>query len=218
MRGFGIANYRSFSAEGAWLPELSKINIFIGKNNAGKSNILKFLRDLSALTHGVRNNGFDAPELKHWSEGDPPAIDLSVSLKETAIQWNELGIQPDGHGLQSEEKTNLRIRFDPANSQCGTIDPFAEFQKKPIVYERLWNRLGVHGNPAPPEEIRQSFTNFYRNIFQGIVQNEFREVFYIQQFREIRDGDGSTDERQVAGYKLAERLGGHEKSRRKKEC
>lgn len=36
---------------------------------------------------------------------------------------------------------------------------------------------------------------------------EFKDVFYVQQFREIRDGDGQTEERQVAGYRLAERLG-----------
>jgi ABC-type oligopeptide transport system ATPase subunit len=207
MRGFGIANYRSFSAEGAWMPDLSRINIFIGKNNAGKSNILKFLRDLSASMRGIKNNGFDAPELKHWSEGDPPAIDLSVTLKEMGIAWNQLGFQLEGHGLRSEDKTNLRIRFDPLNRQCGPIDPFEEFKTKPEVYRRLWNRFGIHANSPSSEQIKQSLSNRYPDIFQHIVYNEFRDVFYVQQFREIRDGDGETEERQVAGYKLAERLG-----------
>ncbi len=207
MRGFGIANYRSFSAEGGWLPDLSKINIFIGKNNAGKSNVLKFLRDLSSFMRGIRHHGFDAQELKHWSEGDAPAIDLAVSLKEIEILWNQLRIKPERDGVQSDEKSNLRIRYDPVGHQCGPIDPFAAFRTKPVVYERLWRYFGIQGNPPAPEQIKQTFTNRYRNILQNIVHSEFRDVFYIQQFREIREGEAATEERQVAGYKLAERLG-----------
>jgi len=40
---FGIANFRSFDSEGVLIENLSKLNIFIGKNNSGKSNILRFL-------------------------------------------------------------------------------------------------------------------------------------------------------------------------------
>ena len=39
----GIANFRSFDSEGVVIENLSKLNIFIGKNNSGKSNILRFL-------------------------------------------------------------------------------------------------------------------------------------------------------------------------------
>ncbi len=39
----GIANFRSFDSEGIFIENLSKINIFVGKNNSGKSNILRFL-------------------------------------------------------------------------------------------------------------------------------------------------------------------------------
>jgi len=39
----GIANFRSFDSEGIVIENLKKINIFIGKNNSGKSNILRFL-------------------------------------------------------------------------------------------------------------------------------------------------------------------------------
>ena len=38
--GFGIANYRSFTEKGFFLERLGKINVFIGKNNSGKSNII----------------------------------------------------------------------------------------------------------------------------------------------------------------------------------
>ena len=40
LLGFGLANYRSFDSDGFVLHNLKKVNVFIGKNNAGKSNIL----------------------------------------------------------------------------------------------------------------------------------------------------------------------------------
>lgn len=43
ITNLGIANFRSFDSEGILIENLSKLNIFIGKNNSGKSNILRFL-------------------------------------------------------------------------------------------------------------------------------------------------------------------------------
>ena len=47
--GFGISGYRSFNEEFEYIKDLSTVNIFIGKNNSGKSNILRFCQHLSKL-------------------------------------------------------------------------------------------------------------------------------------------------------------------------
>src|SRR3989337_2316732 len=44
--GIGIAGYRSFGSEPQRIGPLEKINLFIGQNNSGKSNILLFLTRL----------------------------------------------------------------------------------------------------------------------------------------------------------------------------
>jgi predicted ATP-dependent endonuclease of OLD family len=49
LDGFGIAGYRSFGPQMCRIENLSKINIFIGKNNSGKSNILKFIKNLPKI-------------------------------------------------------------------------------------------------------------------------------------------------------------------------
>ena len=46
ITGFGIANYRSFLGEASFVHDFGKVNVFIGKNNSGKSNILRFLQSL----------------------------------------------------------------------------------------------------------------------------------------------------------------------------
>jgi len=208
MRAFGIANYRSFSSEGAWFPELSKINIFIGKNNAGKSNVLKFLRDLSDVLRGSQNPSIlKAAEHKHWSEGDFPAIDLSITLKELGWSWGDFGLSV--HGLRkTEDKMEVRVRYHPADRSMGGIDLFSMLQSENEAYLHIWRRLGVRDFPPPKDQVVVSLNNQHRQhqVLQ-VLQKEFKDVFYVQQFREIRDGDGQTEERQVAGYKLAERLG-----------
>src|SRR4051812_16295162 len=41
LKGFGLANYRSFDEKGFVIRNPSKINVIIGKNNCGKSNVLR---------------------------------------------------------------------------------------------------------------------------------------------------------------------------------
>jgi AAA15 family ATPase/GTPase len=56
--GVGIASYRSFGDDVQFIGPCQKVNILIGQNNSGKSNILRFLtnhyRELMGLT---RKNG-----------------------------------------------------------------------------------------------------------------------------------------------------------------
>ncbi len=62
-KDFGFSNFRSIDSEGIYLNNLSKINIFIGKNNSGKSNVLRFIKtlsdnitDLSKFPNDLKNN------------------------------------------------------------------------------------------------------------------------------------------------------------------
>ena len=47
--GFGIAGYRSFGPELQKIGPCTKVNMLVGQNNSGKSNILLFLRDQFGL-------------------------------------------------------------------------------------------------------------------------------------------------------------------------
>lgn len=53
VEGFGFSNYRSFGEELQGLGPFSKVNLLIGQNNCGKSNILSFL-------HYQYNNALDS--------------------------------------------------------------------------------------------------------------------------------------------------------------
>ncbi len=49
LKGFGFSGYRSFGNELAKIYPLKKVNLIIGKNNTGKSNIVNFLKDQYAF-------------------------------------------------------------------------------------------------------------------------------------------------------------------------
>jgi hypothetical protein len=56
FRGFGISGYRSFGPTPQFIAPLEKINIFVGKNNVGKSNVLRALPWLTNIESGRGGN------------------------------------------------------------------------------------------------------------------------------------------------------------------
>lgn len=49
LRTLGISNFRSFGKEPEYLRDLAKVNVIVGKNNNGKSNILRAIRFIPYL-------------------------------------------------------------------------------------------------------------------------------------------------------------------------
>ena len=73
--GFGSQNFRSFGPEGFLVPAVEKINIFIGRNNSGKSNVLAALRLLSQFS----NEKFTTrPTDQHQRTNDPIVLQFVV--------------------------------------------------------------------------------------------------------------------------------------------
>lgn len=82
IKGFAIGGYRSFGAEMQWLDPCSQINIIIGQNNVGKSNILRFLAEkYKAIVDNARNTGtprFDTQERYRLSTDCPTSVGLVI--------------------------------------------------------------------------------------------------------------------------------------------
>ena len=51
LRGFGFTGYRSFGATPQFLYPLEKVNLIVGKNNVGKSNVLRLIQLLEKFSH-----------------------------------------------------------------------------------------------------------------------------------------------------------------------
>ncbi len=75
IRAFSLSGYRSFGAEEQKIKSLSKINLFIGQNNSGKSNILSFVHEIypTLSTH-------NQVQLKPLDNHIPTRTDFSVGI------------------------------------------------------------------------------------------------------------------------------------------
>ena len=81
IEGITIKNYRSFDNDGIELENLGNINILIGKNNSGKSNVLKFISSLNRfLTINSSNMGYlKTNDFYNYNEQNDVACSLKVN-------------------------------------------------------------------------------------------------------------------------------------------
>lgn len=92
--GFGLAGYRSFGEPIQRIGPLHKINLFIGQNNAGKSNLLLFLKQrysqfvMSSNSRNSINLGLDPLDLNQMT--NPPRIGFSVGVNPSGEAYKQL--------------------------------------------------------------------------------------------------------------------------------
>lgn len=67
-----IAGYRSFGKNPQYFERFAKLNIFIGQNNAGKSNVLRFLHEV--YSHASERNGLKLDSLAGHLPDRPPIL------------------------------------------------------------------------------------------------------------------------------------------------
>ncbi|MEW6079506.1 MAG: AAA family ATPase [Thermodesulfobacteriota bacterium] len=56
LDGFAISGYRSFGNDQVKINDLQRVNVFIGKNNCGKSNVLRFINLLPPFLNPSKQN------------------------------------------------------------------------------------------------------------------------------------------------------------------
>lgn len=81
ITGFAISGFRSVIAEQTFA-DLKQVNVIVGQNNVGKSNILSCLHRLLTGA-GMRDGDIDAP---NYDIGKPIHVSLRHSWKSTAIR------------------------------------------------------------------------------------------------------------------------------------
>jgi hypothetical protein len=141
--GISISGYRSFGAAGARIADLSRINVFIGKNNCGKSNVLRFAKYLEALLNARR------------SRQSPPTLDrLDYCLGDTANQIT-LGLQVRKGGFTSDVYNQITGVFSAAKVNLPADFP-----------EAIWFQFSVPGM-EPTSEGLQQWRELFRRFLSG---------------------------------------------------
>ncbi len=198
ITGFGIANYRSLGPKGAWIRDFDKINIFIGKNNSGKSNVLHFLRDLLRFSDGADVS--QEPLNQHAGNGTPPWLGLAVELG---------GEIPEG----------IRHRLDASGTPV--VDIWCELPGVKIVGKSRLSRLndsGLHGlysalnsgrrggHPGG-DRLRADTLRLFWNKAKAMLDKIVKGLIYVPAIREVRKGDNiGREELDLSGRDLIPKL------------
>ncbi|MFH1198345.1 MAG: AAA family ATPase [bacterium] len=88
LSGFGISGFRSFGREFVRIDNLKKVNILIGSNNSGKSNVLRFCKHLSSMLNKKPYVGFN--ELDYNLVDSVKDIKYSIKLEAGNILFNDI--------------------------------------------------------------------------------------------------------------------------------
>jgi predicted ATP-dependent endonuclease of OLD family len=142
--GFGISFYRSFGNELQLIGPCNKINFFIGQNNSGKSNILKFLNDhfkdaLLSARGSRKAIGFSDLD-RHLAE-NLGKIQIAFGLKRNSLLYKrilETRKVENSHVLTLVERFLQLPELAPANK-----DEIVDIHSSNIAwffYEANWNQ------------------------------------------------------------------------------
>jgi hypothetical protein len=218
LYGFTISNFRNFGRDEQWISPLGRVNIFVGTNNSGKSNVLRYIKRVVAQTlNPQRGNttvslqpidrpvGGGQPErVRFWATFPP--VDLLSSTHTWQTGWTEAFSKL---GLLDETRKFIQLEVPTSGISGGT------FYTGPV--------------PKADQEIQQAFYRIWSLVTSssggGFDQHWFREVinritakslaavdcYYIPSFRHIptRMGDFADEFSSATGDDhLIDRLAG----------
>ena len=234
LHGFRINGYRSLSSD-SYIGPFSKLNLFVGINNSGKSNILQFIRiHLSRFIESALNKRGNA-ELTGddktrgssgltFSLGTPDIgfADKTISnlISSTPLSYSFDGKLAEFVKLPSITRTSelFWIDFDVLPSN-GNIPNISDAQLTSVVKEAGSNANQLHNiliSQYDTREARSNFQSLVRNIIEGALKKvkKLPTVSLIPTHRQITaptDADhvnriGHENDEDIAGKGLIERL------------
>lgn len=222
--GFGISGFRSFGSDIQLFPSLDKINLIIGQNNSGKSNVLRWLSNhFSRIIESCRSNNHFSPfqELDRHLGGDAGLftfyIGLSLSGEKYSLWEEQFKQKISGKSnfnfikriinspVVSPDSETAWFRYEAAaNSQLNISKSFVEeLHKSNILANHEWSSIWSALTGSSGGGIVQ---HWIPNTIQAIspVSRAVPAVTIIPAIREITPAsDGKTD---FSGIGLIDRL------------
>jgi putative ATP-dependent endonuclease of the OLD family len=187
LNSFGIKNFRGIGEQGIYLTHIKKINLFIGKNNSGKSNILKFINQLSQAK-GDFQNFPQTIENRHKRTDIPTSIFFNIPLTELNF--------PKDYVYATQHYQNMRIKYvDDLVSDRLYLEYF--ISKKQLTFSKEFdsmvaaatNNLSNHFNySSRSNDARPETNSFFKRIVEGQLLSFFKDIIYIPDFRFIKEG------------------------------
>jgi putative ATP-dependent endonuclease of the OLD family len=180
--GFGIANYRSFGKDGFVIEHPSKVNVFIGKNNAGKSNILRAVQFIAEQSRQAWNlAGFDPIRDGHRATNKNPIVTVFVSLKAIfrgKSNYSEL-INRYEPVLGARIHTKFELPLDVVIN-AAQLDTLPE-----PTLQHLCTDLGGAGRLDSPDSYRREITRICTQRGKNELHESLSKLVSLPVFRQV---------------------------------
>lgn len=206
LLGFGLANYRSFDGEGFVLRDLKKVNVFIGKNNCGKSNVLRainVLRQVNSPSVPLKTLG---PVVDGHRQQDTPPVVTAVLPAESLLQMTVPRLREE---YKQKMGAAVWVRW---NIRTGRIDGPHPFEALDLSWlQRSFTPLtGKHFSPNWPTEKEHYYPDLSQVLIAkavGALRGAFPRFLSVPVFREFRKSeDPSAGEHVFNGHNVIPRL------------
>lgn len=196
IAGFEFTNYRSIGDTPVIIRPVKKVNILIGQNNTGKSNVT---RAIQTALGAINQKGNLLQETDIHLRGNNP-FGFKIYLNPPHIEENSL----------NEFFSNNEIWFDfvmPKGSSTASInhssfENISDFNISNAILKKYfnsgWNR------PVSKAEIAEFFQNRNDALLSRFYNSRLVEAFNIPEFRQIREGSSYTHDGQDLIRRLAE--------------
>lgn len=206
--GFGLANYRSFDQQGFVIRDVRKINVFIGKNNSGKSNILRAIRLLRRITSPRMHQGEETGH--HDSLGLKPEIDGYRQNGEpphaTAVLCLDNLLEGKRKYLDLVAVDRLLVSWNTANGGTKLVEELDEVDDRGLL--RLHDHLTTSRYRGDPSR-KQLLGDLSEMLTQRAVAalRQLDKLICIENFREIRsDSKAESGSEIFNGYDIIPQL------------
>ncbi|MCK5109887.1 MAG: AAA family ATPase [Arcobacteraceae bacterium] len=180
IQPFGIKNFRSFDENGIFLDEIKKINIFIGKNNSGKSTLLRFLKYFAQ--HSKKLSDFPhSIEEEHRRNGKPISITLMLTHEELGFSnFNRLNNILPNPFICDYFFRNNKIQINENILKNIDTVTLIKMQKQ--------------YSGAPQATLIKAVIDNISNHVERNYRNIFNNVIYIPHFRVVNKNDSTSND------------------------
>lgn len=220
LTSFAIGGYRSFGKQVQRFGCLSQINLFIGQNNSGKSNILRFIHDvypkLADRNKGISLGALDA----HLTTREPFVSGCSISLRKDNLgnfqeYINEISPKfPQGQTLTYYLGLVLRVFQKKAELDGTGEDVWFYFGANNALVDDGWEEALKEINDGDLQNMRTSMTgqgrgsrkeHWHPEILRRLIPNfEAINVKMIPAIRQVGKQGSASEE--FGGEGIIDRL------------
>jgi hypothetical protein len=210
LLGFGLSNYRSFDDDGFVLRDLKKVNVFIGKNNSGKSNVIRSIGLLSRLKKpGDRIGPLDEKvDVRGGAAAQPAAA--TVIPTDAVFSANEFRVHPEFRRLRAKLGGQMMVKWSPGTQAVLPPHPLDVFEIGELA--SMFGLLTARSFPSRQPRTREPY--YKEGLDAYIVGRAFqalrnlRPFVAVPVFRELRKSDESPtpDSFEFNGHNVIQRL------------